>query len=54
MGLNGQACGHLNGRACEFCNDRLSKCKILTAWGEIVCENVWLNGLTNGKGGDVN
>ena len=25
MGLNGQACGHLSGGACENCKDRLSR-----------------------------
>ena len=49
-----QACGHLNGGACEICKDRLARGRKCTAWGEIVCENVWLNGLTNGKGGNEN
>ena len=38
----------------EICKDRLARGRKCTAWGEIVCENVWLNGLTNGKGGNEN
>ena len=51
--VNGQACGNLNGEACENLQGQAGKGQKMHGMGEIVCDNVWLNGLTNGKGGNV-